>query len=320
MYGTPLSEYLKDEKGWGYDTEEEAAEEIVREILSESLESLYGRDFQELEITSVQIHKQGRRKTAEDQYLKAPPDLEKAIRGWQDISSQFKMLQGQYKDLEAKEKGAREQLGNLMNELGMRTARVDDLMYEYKESTRINYPYSKMWAEALKKVNKETQKALQKMADDMAGMSSIRTVKSFPVPRGEEEGPQGPEYVEARRSKLVQAGIWSTIKSWGRKLMGYLDRTIDILERGLSDMRGERVASRNFEWGIGDEFQMMEPYKAGVLTDVVPGDRGSVVWKIAWKGGGTARVETETFDHMTRSGAVIKTSTFEDWVEKLLRK
>lgn len=323
--GTLVLSQPLDDFGTEGQTNEEIAEDLIVEILSESLESLYGQEWSSLNIDKVELlgeWKDANRKHAIDEsFPDAPREVAEALRQWYAISQQFKVLQAQYKAIEEQEKGARESLGTLMNTIGMKKARVDDLLFEYKESTRINYPYGKMWAEALKKVNKETQKVLEKMSDDMATMSPIRTVKVAPIPRDEEEdqGPIGPDYVSARRrSKLIQAGVWSTLKSWGMKLVNYLDRAIDTLEGALRDMKGERIASKSFKWGIGDEFQLMEPYKTGSLVDIVPSENmRDVAWNVKWASGGNSRINLDVFEHMTRSGAVVKTSTFEDWMTKL---
>jgi len=257
----------------------------------------------------------------------AQPELAQVFREWKSIKDKFAVLKAQYEQMEAQEKGAREQLGGVFLRLNMKTAKVDDLLVEYKESTRLNFPYSKMWTEALGKVNDQTRKLLEKMADDMATMSPIRTVKTVPIPKDieEDQGPIGPDYVAAARRpgrKVVTAGLWSRLKAWAHRLLGNLDRTIQVLERALDDTKGgDRVegSRRDQDWLIGDQCCMSDPYKEGRLVNIVPDqEMGKIAWLVQWDDGRVSTVPMDAMTHMTKDGSIMKTSSVEDWLENLL--
>jgi len=248
----------------------------------------------------------------------APPELAQVLRDWYAIKQKYAEVATIYNQMQEQEKGMREQVGDLFNRLHMKTAKVDNLLIEYKETALLNYPYSKMWAEALAKVNAQTRALLQQVADDMANPTAKRTVKVTPVPKpDEEEGAMGPEYVAAARKT---AGIWSRLKAGLAKLLGSLDRSIQILEKALSDTKGEpmRVESR-FDWNIGDDVQLTDPYKGGRIVDIVPYEpTRKTAFRIQWEDGQASNIPCESLDYLTKCGEAQKTSTFEDWFEGLM--
>lgn len=246
----------------------------------------------------------------------APASALPVIKEWMDISSKFEALKPLFKELEAKEKGLREQVGEVFKAAEAEKLRVDNLIVNYKESTSQRVAYAEAFNAALAKVNKQTRAVLEKIAQELTSPSVRRTVRITPAPGA-------PQPSQEKEARFVRAGLWSFLKSLLHKLVGRLKRSVDILEQALADKSGKPVeSSRNFRWDVDDEVQQAEPFRHGRIIDACLSDDMSrePAWLVNWADGSSTVLAMRSMDQLTRSGELMKVSNFNDWLTYTLRR